>query len=354
MRFVLASAIVSIIPAALAVVPSLKLIVTGPPNVTDVENLSVKTVVTNTGSDSVKLLKNPSSVLSDWQTNSFSIKSSLGPPSFTGVRIKYSPELALKSGDESNFMVLAAGESFELTHSLAGVYNFTRSGAGEYDFSANNIFQYVDENGQLATVTAETVAVTNKLSLAGSLVSLRHMQNFKRRRITRRDISYKSCSSDQQLLISAAANSANEYVANATTYLDSISTSTDRYTQWFGTFDSTRFSTVKSHFTNIGTDATSSTYDCGCTQSAVYAYVYQDTPGYVYLCDAFWSASNTGTDSRAGTLVHEQSHFVVNGGTDDLVYGSISAHSLASSNPDQAIGNADNHEYFVENNPVLA
>ncbi|KAH7340845.1 hypothetical protein B0J17DRAFT_716024 [Rhizoctonia solani] len=351
MRVTVASTVVSILPVVLAVVPSLKLTVTGPSNVIDVDNLFVKTVVTNTGSDSVELLRNPSSVLSDWQTNSFSIKSILGTPLFTGIRIKYSPELALKSGDESNFMVLAAGESFELAHSLAGVYNFTRSGAGEYNFSASNIFQYVDENGQLASVIAETE--TNKLRLGGSLVSLRHKQSPKWRGITRRDIGYKDCSPDQQSLINAAANSANEYVANATAYLDGISTSTDRYTQWFGTFDTTRFNTVKSHFVNIGTDATSSTYDCGCTQSATYAYVYQGIPGYVYLCNAFWSAAETGTDSRAGTIVHEQSHFVVNGGTDDHVYGSASAHSLAQSDPDQAIDNADNHEYFVENNPIL-
>ncbi|CAE6521866.1 unnamed protein product [Rhizoctonia solani] len=351
MRIVVASAVASILPAVLAVVPSLKLTVTGPPNVTDVDNLFVKTVVTNTGSDSVKLLKNPSSILSDWQTNSFSIKGSLGTPVFTGIRIKYSPELALKSGDESNFMVLAAGESFGMTHSLAGVYNFTRSGAGEYSFSASNIFQYVDENGQLASVIAETE--TNKLRLGGSLVSLRHKQGSNWRGVTRRDIGYRGCSSDQQSLISAAANSANGYVANATTYLDAISAGTTRYTQWFGTFDTTRFSTVKSHFGNIGTDATSSTYDCGCTQTATYAYVYQDSPGYVYLCSAFWSAAETGTDSRAGTIVHEQSHFVVNGGTDDHVYGSASAHLLAQSDPDQAIDNADNHEYFVENNPIL-
>lgn len=46
-----------------------------------------------------------------------------------------SPELALKSGDESKFTVLAPGESFEVTHELAGVYNFTRSGAGDYNVS---------------------------------------------------------------------------------------------------------------------------------------------------------------------------------------------------------------------------
>ncbi|CAE6414182.1 unnamed protein product [Rhizoctonia solani] len=351
MRSIFVGAI-SILPAFAAAVPSLRLTVTGPLNATDVDNLFVKTVVTNTGSDSVKLLKDPSSVLSDWQTNSFRIKGSLGTPLFTGIRIKYSPELALKSGDESNFMVLASGESFALTHSLAGVYNFTRTGAGEYNFSASNIFQYVDENGQLAAVTAEVV--TNKLRLGGSLVALRHKQNLSRRRIARRDIGYNGCSEIQRPQISTAANFANEYVTNATAYLGGISTGTTRYTQWFGAFESTRLSTVKSHFSNIGTDPTSSTYDCGCTQSAIYAYVYQDTRGYVYLCDAFWSAADVGTDSRAGTIVHEQSHFVVNGGTDDHVYGSVSAHLLAQSNPDQAIDNADNYEYFVENNPILA
>ncbi|KAF8759021.1 peptidyl-Lys metalloendopeptidase [Rhizoctonia solani] len=272
---------------------------------------STATVVTNTGSDSVKLLKDPSSVLSDWQTNSFIIKSRIGTPLFTGIRIKYSPELALKSGDESNFVILAPGESFALAHSLAGVYNFTRSGAGEYNFSASNILQYVDENGRLAAITAETT--TNKLRIGGSLVALRHKEKPSRRAMLRRDIGYSGCSEAQKSQISTAANFANEYVANATAYLRSISTGTTRYTQWFGTFDSTRFGTVKLHFENIGTDATSSTYDCGCTQSATYAYVYQDRPGYVYLCEAFWSALDVGSDSRAGTIVHEQSHFVVNG-----------------------------------------
>jgi hypothetical protein len=76
--------------------------------------------------------------------------------------------------------------------------------------------------------------------------------------------------------------------------------------------------------------------------------------GTVYLCPVFWQVSNTGTDSRAGTLIHESSHFTANGGTQDYVYGQSSAKSLASSNPDEAVFNADNHEYFAENNPALS
>ncbi|CUA74943.1 peptidyl-Lys metalloendopeptidase [Rhizoctonia solani] len=346
------SAVVAALAACVAASPSLKLTVTGPSAVTDVDNLTVKATVTNTGSETVKLLKDPRTVLSDWRTNAFAIESTAGTPAFTGIKVKYSPELALKSGDESKFAVLAPGQSFELTHDLAGVYNFTRSGAGEYKFSAGNVFQYVDSNGQLATVAAETQS--HKLKVGGALASAKGMPNHDRRGISRRAIGYTSCTSARQTLIATAANSANSYVSAANSYLAGISSGTTRYTTWFGTFTSARFSTVKSHYSLIGTDATSTTYDCTCTDSGTYAYVYPGSPGYVYLCGAFWNAPNTGTDSRAGTIVHEQSHFTVNGGTDDHVYGQSAAKSLAISNPANAVDNADNHEYFAENNPALS
>jgi peptidyl-Lys metalloendopeptidase len=86
--------------------------------------------------------------------------------------------------------------------------------------------------------------------------------------------------------------------------------------------------------------------------------------GHVYLCGAFWQAPTTGTDSKGGTLIHEvsrsyqlllnqtltvgyivkSSHFTANAGTEDYVYGQSAAKSLAKSNPNEAIENADNHE----------
>ena len=61
----------------------------------------------------------------------------------------------------------------------------------------------------------------------------------------------------------------------------------------------------------------------------------------------------TGTDSKAGTLIHEMSHFTVVAGTDDYVYGQAGAKNLAITNPNNAVNNADNHEYFAENTPAL-
>ena len=45
------------------------------------------------------------------------------------------------------------------------------------------------------------------------------------------------------------------------------------------------------------------------------------------------------------------SHFDVVASTDDFVYGQTGAMSLAITDPDDAVMNADNHEYFAENTP---
>jgi peptidyl-Lys metalloendopeptidase len=79
--------------------------------------------------------------------------------------------------------------------------------------------------------------------------------------------------------------------------------------------------------------------------------VYPTQPYKIYVCNAFWSAPTTGTDSKAGTLVHEMSHFNVVAATDDWAYGQSACKSLATSNPSKALDNADSHEYFAENTP---
>lgn len=120
----------------------------------------------------------------------------------------------------------------------------------------------------------------------------------------------------------------------------------------------------------VGVPFTNNTYDCTCNEE-YYAYVYPNEWGYIYLCNVFWDAPATGTDSKAGTLVHESSHFTNIGSTgknrilpkpahfslsaavDDWAYGQSAAKSLAISNPTRAVDNADSHEYFAENTPSL-
>ncbi|CCO27676.1 deuterolysin M35 metalloprotease [Rhizoctonia solani AG-1 IB] len=349
MRATFATVLASAAVLGVSAAPSLSLSIVTPESVADVENLSVTAVVKNTGTETLKLLKDPRGVLSSAKTHTFNVANEKGSPQFTGMFVKYSPDYVVKKNNAADFTILAPGQTYELTHNLAGVYNFTSTGAGEFKIDASNVFQYVDASGKLGTVEASTQS--NKVALTGNLVSTRGLPKIESRSLGKR-VSYVGCSTTRQSQIATAVTSANSYVSAATSYLNGISSGTTRYTTWFGAYTTSRASTVRSHFSAIGTDASSTTYDCSTCTSSAYAYVYANQPGRVYLCSAFWNAPNTGTDSKAGTIVHEQSHFTVNGGTQDIVYGQSGARSLASSNPAQAIQNADSHEYFAENNPA--
>ncbi len=166
--------------------------------------------------------------------------------------------------------------------------------------------------------------------------------------------SYESCSTSQKNAMPAARTQATTYANSSRNYLNAGSTGT-RYTWWFGTYNASRYTTVRSNFTRIYNALSSQPFVFNCTCPAApsaIAYVYPNQPYRIYLCNAFWSAPNTGTDSRAGTIVHEVSHFTVMGGTDDWAYGQSAAHNLAVSNPARAVDNADSHEYFTENTPA--
>lgn len=163
---------------------------------------------------------------------------------------------------------------------------------------------------------------------------------------------YNKCTTTQQATLVNARSQASTYSTNAKAYLTAGTTGL-RYTTWFGVYDAARYSTVTTHFNAITSamDTAPVKFDCSCKKS-YYAYVYPTQPYTIYLCKVFWTAPLTGTDSQAGTLIHEMSHFNVVASTDDYVYGQTGAKSLAITNPAQAIDNADNHEYFAENTPA--
>ena len=166
-------------------------------------------------------------------------------------------------------------------------------------------------------------------------------------------VSFVGCSDTQISGAGKAVVDARAYTENAKGYLNA-GTVGPRYTTWFGAYTAARYGTAQQHFVAIDSAMDQSggqiKINCGCNQN-YYAYVYPTKPYDIFVCKAFWSAPNTGTDSRAGTLVHEMSHFNVVAGTDDVVYGQSGAKSLAISNPDGALNNADSHEYFAENTP---
>jgi peptidyl-Lys metalloendopeptidase len=164
---------------------------------------------------------------------------------------------------------------------------------------------------------------------------------------------FVGCTTTQISNASAGVTQARAYTENAKGYLAGNNQG-PRYTTWMGAYTSSRYNTVAGNFVKI--DAAMDKADgtikinCGCSQN-YYAYVYPAQPYEIFVCRAFWTAPTGGTDSKAGTLVHEMSHFNVVAGTDDVVYGQAGAKNLAISDPAKAITNADSHEYFAENTP---
>jgi len=163
---------------------------------------------------------------------------------------------------------------------------------------------------------------------------------------------YTNCTNTQKSTLSSALNYAVTMASNGYNYLVNYGKTSSRYKWWFDyrtTPSTTYFNTVKSNFSAIKNALANQpvTFDCSCTQN-YYAYVYPNQPYKIYLCKAFWSAPMTGRDSKAGTLVHEMSHFYAVASTDDWAYGATAAHNLAVNQPSKAIDNADNYEYFAE------
>lgn len=123
---------------------------------------------------------------------------------------------------------------------------------------------------------------------------------------------------------------------------------------WFGTTNEADREIIRDRIDK--TLALNKSYDISKFQPSspknkdAYAYVNpNDAEHRIYLGDPFWSAPATGADSKAGILSHEMSHFNDVGGTDDFAYGADDAKQLAKDNPAQALHNADNFEFYLEN-----
>ncbi|KAG9047562.1 hypothetical protein FS837_002025 [Tulasnella sp. UAMH 9824] len=347
--------------------------VTGPTIVTSVDDFTIKTVITNNGAEGVNLLDDPNSILTPkWKTNTFGIVGPNGiPAKFDGL--KWSPASTIKNGHVTS---IAPGESIELTHDVSGIYNLTESGAGVYTIDALTDFSVISDDGTVKKISASIQPHIARIS--GQLASFKPASHqptaATNNTMTRRAIGYSGCTSTQKSQISSAASGAQNYITNAISYLNAHTSSTPRFTTWFGSYTSSHRSTVLSHYSNLNGDPNSVTYDCStCDMADTFAYTvyslkalpddcisdlyyfqYPTDPTHIYLCDVFWDAPTTGTDSKAGTIVHELTHFNNNGGTQDYAYGQGPAKSLASSNSNKAVMNADNHEYFAENNPSLS
>jgi peptidyl-Lys metalloendopeptidase len=283
-----------------------------------------------------------------WEVPSATIEENIFTITRDGEPVRYYGKLAKRLEPRPEDLVeIAPGQTLAADVELSAFYRMGRAGEYAIEHAEHHLPVFVAGEPQIAELRSNQVATLRMDENPGADSPKSGVHS---------DVvssGYQGCSSSQKTKITNALNSAQSYALNAESYMNS-GTRGARYTTWFGSYTSSRYARVRSHYASIRDVIQNErmVFDCTCTDSGTYAYVYPDDPYVEYFCGAFWSAPNTGTDSRAGTIIHETSHFTVVAGTNDWTYGQSSCKSLARTNPSHAVDNADSHEYFAENNPA--
>lgn len=308
--------------------------------------VTVHVTIANNGKHPLKILKwyTP---FDDVEGPLFSIQRDYGlPVAYTGPLYKR-PKPA-----HDDYLHLKGGESITRDVDLAMYYDLSKSGQYSivYDVSSTELYaERGSAKKEPERLTSNEIKVWIAGREAGSVADAGLPVK------TSGTTGFNRCTTTQQAILVTARANASSYSADALSYLKSQSHQySPRYITWFGAPDAARYETVTTHFTSISSamDTAAVTFDCGC-KKRYYAYVYPTRPYTIYLCRIFWLAPQTGTDSQAGTLIHEMSHFNTVASTSDYVYGQQGAMDLALTDPAKAVNNADNHEYFGENSPPL-
>jgi peptidyl-Lys metalloendopeptidase len=266
---------------------------------------------------------------------------------------------------ESDYIVLAPGATRTGVIDLSRYYAIFEAGpyAAAYDVDARGLATAILGPGSTPSIAASPGQPTRIRSnaavfdvLVGRVPPARTLTL-----AATPSTSFSQCNAGQQTQIKAALVEAEKLAAMS---LQAINTTapaqqptSQRYKTWFGAHTEVRWGRVKGHFEKIQDALANKAMAFHCRglecEDSTFAYVLPTEPYMVYLCNQFWSAQLLGTDSRAGTIVHEASHFNIVAHTDDHTYGQRDAKNLAINSPERATANADSHEYFAENTPNI-
>jgi len=165
----------------------------------------------------------------------------------------------------------------------------------------------------------------------------------------------EGCTPEQYQLLELRQGDAELWAGDSDAYMDGIAVG-DRpynvhYDTWFGAYDSTRWATVNTNFEVIeaalGHDINYTCTSCGRT---TVAYVYKTLPYEVWICPTFFDTRLIDEAYQVGVILHEASHWNPpdGAGTDDYAYGESNCMTLADTNPDSAIDNADSYHMFAK------
>lgn len=282
----------------------------------------------------------------------FAVDGPSGRAAYAGPLIKRAPINA------ADYILLAPGETRTATIDLSKYYKLPDAGGYAAKYVPGGARVSVAPK-MLHPIDVGTESPTATFQLpAGKVVAQPAAPAAK----TTADATCSNCSSTRLTSLRSAFKAA---LAMATKAADSLvqtplskRSAAIRSKTFFGSYDFTRYRTATNTMQNVlralrdenvvfEDVSGNSSHQC----QTAYACVWPNDPYRVFLGTGFWGAPEIGEDSKAGTLIHELSHFTVLGGTSDHngTYGIAACKSMATNTPANAVNHADCIEYFAEN-----
>ncbi len=298
----------------------------------------------------------------------FDVESSFGRVPYIGRLVKRGPPT------ESDYITLAPGRTERVTVDLAEAYDISDATPHSVRYRSARLRGEPVQRARARTKREAMPRLFEQFEIRSNSATFQLAQPRPQRRSAppkdmlkrsgsapslAKDPLFSECSASRKAEVEAAlveatklARSAMEALVNTEVWERNTA---ERYKDWFGDYTSGRYTAVLLHMSAIWAtlENRSLSFDCACEDEHESSFAYVSNREFpIYLCNAFWNASLSGTDSRAGTIIHEVSHVVAS--TDDHAYGHSECAQLANSDPSTAIDNADSHEYFAENTPALS
>lgn len=270
-----------------------------------------------------------------------------------------------KLPDHSEYIRVMKGQTVSNEIDVSEAYDVSRPGNYEVKFDESRLIVKPVEQPRMSFFTANEIADTilnieneqtninreenNKLTIGQRMrAEISDDASFEVMTLapaTLRKAKVVGGTEEQKAAIALAHKNAYRYVKKALKEFEND----NRYKRWFGQYIDDRAEHVKNVLEKVKSrmERLEFSYHINgsiCVRSD-YAYT-TDGARVIWLCTAFWEAKDEGSESRAGTLVHEHSH--ASGHTDDFEYSKEDCIGLAKNKPKTAVRNADSYEYYAE------
>ena len=314
----------------------------------------------NAGSEPVYVLRRRTP-LEGLRSNCLTVKASGAAVPYDGILVKRGPV------QDSEYELVAPGKAATGTVDLSKAYQVSRPGKYEVDFQGSvKVLTHgeframkrgkskgvshtdVEVRARKRTFRVKgargraTIGEVNRSS-SGEEPSLK--KSSKKKKATPKPPKLVGGTAARKKAVKAAHTAGYKLITGA---ISTLANDAD-YKEWFGKHTNGRFKIVKSVYTKSRDGMAGKTFtyklDGGpdCEPGDVAYTSFGSTT--IWLCSGFWSLLSTGTDSQAGTVLHEHTHAAAD--TEDYEYGQTDCRKLAKSAPNKAVDNADNFEYYA-------